>query len=367
MKVADVIAMMDAWAPPSLAYSWDKAGLATGDPRARVTGVLASLTVTRETLQAARRARANLIVAHHPLIWEPLTTLRRDDPRAALCLDLAAAGLACYSAHTSLDVVPEGVNHVLAKRLGLNHVAPLFRVAQAGQLKLVTFVPETHLAAVRDAVCAAGAGGMGKYSHCTFSAPGTGTFLPGAEAKPFLGKKHKLSEEPERRFETILPQHRLGPVLEALRAAHPYEEIAYDLVKLENDDPAISLGVRGTLAKPETLATFAEHVRKRLGIAHVRFVGDAKRKVQTVAVMGGSGGSSAEEVPDDVDVFVTGDLKYHEALDAAERGLAVIDAGHHGTEKWIVPAIANYLKSKAPKLRVSQYVEPDPFAAITGK
>ncbi len=362
-----MMALMDAWAPPALAYSWDKAGLATGEPGARVGGVLACLTVTRAAFAAAKRARANVILSHHPLIWEPITTLRSDDPRAALCLEIAAAGTACYSAHTSLDVAMDGVNHVLADRLRLRETQPLFPVPQAEQWKLATFVPETHLAAVRDAVCAAGAGGMGRYTHCTFSAPGTGTFKPLAGAKPFSGEKFKVNEEPERRFETIFPKHRLSDVLAALRAAHPYEAIAYDLVKLENGDSSISLGLRGALAKPMALHAFAEFVRKRLDVAHVRAAGDPQRNVRTIAVMGGAGGSSAAEVPADVDVFVTGDVKYHEAVDAAERGLSIIDAGHHGTEKWIVPAIAGYLKAKAPKLRVSQYVESDPFTAITGK
>jgi len=367
MMVREVIALIDAWAPPALAYSWDKAGLATGTPDARVNGVLTCLTVTREAFAAAKDARANMIVAHHPLIWEPLVSLRRDDPRAALCLDIEAAGIACYSAHTSLDVVLDGVNHVLAARLGLVDTRTLFTVPQAELWKLVTFVPETNLAAVRAAVCEAGAGGIGKYSHCTFSAPGTGTFKPLAGAKPFAGKKFEVNEEAERRFETIFPKHRLGDVVAALRAAHPYEEIAYDLLKIENADPNVTLGLRGILAKPVTLAAFAELVRKRLAISHLRFVGDPKRKIRDVAVMGGAGGSSAVDIPGDVDVFVTGDVKYHEALDADERGLALIDAGHHGTEKWIIPAIAQYLKAKSPTLRVSQYIEPDPFKALHGK
>jgi len=367
MKVADVIQVMDAWAPPALAYSWDKAGLATGSPDARVTGVLTCLTVTRAAFAAARRVKANVIVAHHPLIWDALTTLRRDDPRAALCVDIAAAGIACYSAHTNLDVVMDGVNHALAGRLGLRETCTLFPVPHAEQWKLVTFVPETHLAAVRDAVCAAGAGGIGKYTHCSFSAQGTGTFKPLADAKPFAGQKLRVNEEPERRFETIFPKHALTAVLAALRASHPYEEIAYDLVKLQNQDPNVSLGLRGALAKPLALGAFSELVRKKLGIAHVRVTGDLKRKIRTVAVMGGAGGSSAADVPGDIDVFVTGDVKYHEAVDAAERGLAVIDAGHHGTELPIVSLTAAHLKSKLPKLRVSTYLEPDPFVAVTGK
>lgn len=361
MNVRDVITLMDQWAPPDLAYSWDRAGLATGDPDAEVSRVLVCLTVTRDAFKAARKAKADMIVAHHPLIWDPITTLRRDDARAALSLDIAEAGVACYSAHTNLDIVPGGVNHVLADRLNLTRLRPLFPPKHAGQIKLVTFIPETHLAEVRDAVCTAGAGVIGDYTHCSFSTPGIGTFRPGVGATPFSGSKFQVNQEPEMRFEVILPKARLGDVLAALNEAHPYEEVAYDLFPLLNTDPDISLGLRGELNKAVSLAALAEQVRSALDITHVRCSGDAKRKVKQIAVMGGAGGGSTPQVPGDVDVFVTGDVKYHEAVDAAERGLAVIDAGHHGTEKWIVPAIADYLKKAGGNLKVSRYMEPDPF------
>jgi dinuclear metal center YbgI/SA1388 family protein len=364
-RVRDIVEAMDRWAPPQLAYEWDRAGLALGHPSDRVTGVLTCLTVTRDAFRAAKTARANFIVAHHPLIWDPLKTLRSDDAHAALVLDLAQAGFGCFSAHTNLDVAGLGVNAVLAAKLGFAETSPLFPVPQAEMWKLVTFVPESHLHKVRMAVSAAGAGGIGNYTHCTFSAPGVGTFMPAESASPFSGEKLKLNEEPERRFETIFPKHLRVQVLAALRDAHPYEEIAYDLYKLENGDPSISLGLRFELPKPLTLAALAESVRKKLGLKHVRYTGGAKARVRRVAVMGGSGGSSAANVPGDVDVFVTGDVKYHEALDAQERGLAIIDAGHHGTELPVVSSMASHLKALLPKLRVKPYLEPDPFTVIT--
>jgi hypothetical protein len=256
------------------------------------------------------------------------------------------------------------VNHALADAIGFAETSHLFPVTHAETWKLVTFVPESHLANVRDAVCAAGAGGIGDYTHCTFSAPGTGTFLPLAGADPFSGKKFQLNEEPERRFETIFPKYALHDVLVALRKAHPYEEPAYDLIKLENPDPRATLGLRFALPKPMKLAAFAELVRKRLDLSHVRYSGKSAASVRNVAIMGGAGGSSAPRVPKDVDVFVTGDVKYHDAVDACARGLAIIDAGHHGTELPIVNAISSRLRSAFPKLRVKPYLESDPFVSI---
>jgi len=365
MIVQDVCNAIDALAPPSLAYSWDRCGLHVGEPDAEVRGVLVALTVTRETFVAARRARAQLIVSHHPLIWEPLKQLRTDDPHTRLCLDIAASGIACYAAHTNLDVVPGGVNTAIADRLKLCAQSPLLSVPQAAQVKLVTFVPDSHLASVREAVCAAGAGVIGDYRYCSFSAAGIGTFLPDENSDPYLGRKHVINEENERRFEVIVTKARLSRVLEALHASHPYDEVAYDIAVLDNLDPSIGLGVQGNLERPMTLGNFAKYVRRALGARHVRVVGSNDTRVHTIGVIGGSGAGEIARIPHSVDVLVTGDVRYHDALAAQDRGLAIIDAGHAAAEKWVVPALAEHLRLHCKKLRVSTYVEPELFRAVT--
>ncbi len=365
MTVQDVIDAADRFAPPGFAYEWDRAGLATGHPEAEVSTVLVTLTVTPDAFEAAVKAHANMIVAHHPLIWEPLKSLREDDPVARLCVEIAAAGIACYSAHTSLDVVPDGVNHVLADRLDLIDVAQLIEVPHAKFVKLVTFVPDADLVKVRTAICDAGAGTIGDYTQCSFSTEGIGTFIPGENADPHVGKKNRLNEEPERRLETLVHKARLPTVLEALLEAHPYEDVAYDIVELANVSGEISLGLRGRLRSPTTLDRFAAHICRALEVSHVRVSGDPQHKVRTVGVLGGSGSGAIEQIPDDIDVFVTGDVKYHDALSALDRGIAVIDASHHGTEKWIVPALAQYLKDTLNELRVGTFIEPETFRAVT--
>lgn len=364
MTVQEVCDVVDSLAPRGLAYSWDRCGLHTGDPDDDVRCVLVTLTITREAYAAARRARAQMIVTHHPLIWEPKKTLRSDDPHTKLCLDIAEAGIACYGAHTNLDVVSGGVNTAIADRLKLRDTSPLLPVAQAQQLKLVTFVPATHLAQVRDAVCKAGAGVIGDYTHCSFSGPGTGTFLPNEKSDPFSGKRYVVNEEPELRFEVLVTKARLAPVVTALKASHPYEEVAYDLVVLENNDASVGLGLRGHLDRGMTLGAFARFVRKALGARFVRVVGSLDTRVHSVGVIGGSGGGEIAKVPSSVDVLVTGDVDYHDALAAQERGLAVIDAGHAAAEKWIVPALAAYLKSQLKKVRVATYLEPELFRVV---
>lgn len=365
MKVGQVCEVMEELAPAALAYSWDRVGLSTGSPETRVTGILVALSISRETVKAAKRAKANLIVSHHPLIWEPLKNLRSDDPHTALCLEVARVRIACFAAHTNLDVAPGGVNDVLAKKLGLTRTQPLLETPQDAQVKLVAFVPETHLAKVRAATCAAGAGVIGDYTHCSFSAEGVGTFLPGETAAPFSGERHRVNEEPERRFEVILPRARLADVLGALHAAHPYEEVAYDVVVLENRDASIGLGRRGIVEPAIKLGSFARRVRKALRLRHVRIVGSPGSTVRRVGVIGGSGGGEVAHLPGDIDVLVTGDVKYHDAELAHARGIAVIDAGHAGTEQLIVPVVAGYLKKRLEKIPIKTYIEPDYFRVIT--
>ncbi len=364
MTVGDVCAWIEEWAPPGLAYEWDNPGLALGAPENEVCGALVVLTATRLAFERALACGANLIVAHHPPIFHPILSLREDHPSVRLLLDMARAGMSCYAAHTNLDVAPGGVSQALARQVGLRDIAPLLPARHAGMVKLVTFVPESHVAIVREAVCAAGAGVIGAYTHCTFSAPGTGTFAPGDDANPFSGVKGALNEEPERRFETLAPHAILDRVIGALKRSHPYEEVAFDIVPLENRDTKTGLGARGTLAEAMPLNAFAAHLCRALDVSHVRVMGSPKTLVQQVGVIGGSGADAIREVAGKVDALVTGDVKYHDALLAQELGLAVVDAGHEGSERCILEALADYLKRRAPSLPVDIYREPETFRIV---
>ena len=361
-RASDIKRVMDEWAPPAWAATWDRVGLHSGRPDQEVTGVAVCLSVTPGVVAGARAAGANMIVAHHPLLWDPIRALRTDDPQIRLCLDIAAGGMACLAAHTNLDVAPGGVNDALAKAIGLEKTTPLFAAEEAKQVKLVVFVTESHLAQLRDAVSAAGAGVIGAYTHSSFSTPGVGTFFPDEGAQPFSGEIGKVNEEPERRFETLVSKPRLGAVLRAMFAAHPYEEVAYDIIPLENTDPAVGLGRVGSLPEAMEASLFVEHVRKCLSPAPVRAVFPGTgRRVRRVAVLGGSGGDQIARMPLDVDAYVTGDVKYHDALLAQARNLLVVDAGHHGTEIPVLPEIARRLGAALNGLPVTVIKETDPF------
>ncbi len=363
--VRDVMEAMENWAPRSLAYEWDNVGLQIGDPDEPVSRVLVCLSVTEAVLETALCECATMVVAHHPVIFKPLKTLRADRLQENLIMELVCADIACYVAHTNLDLAPRGVSHALADAVGLSRTGPLFPVEHAAKYKLVCFVPESHLAALRSALSEAGAGVIGDYTECSFSTPGVGTFKPGSEADPFSGEIGKLNEEPERRFETIVPQARLHAVFAALYDTHPYDEPAYDVIPLVGTDQEIALGVRGVLEKSRPLKTYAEEVRRKLEVESLRIYGNPGAPIHNVAVLGGSGGCEINRIPEHVDLYITGDVKYHDAQDALQRGLCVIDAGHRGTELPILPRIQAYL-SETTGVEAFVHRETEAFTTIVG-
>ncbi len=355
--VRDICMHMEEWAPPELAYDWDKVGLHTGDPDRNVTSVLVCLTVTPEALQRARKTDATMIVAHHPLIWASLRHLRDDDPQAKLCVELATRNIACFAAHTNLDIAPGGVNDTLAHRLGLEESMPLFPVEHVQLMKLVTFIPASHVDALRDALADSGAGTIGNYTHCSFQTEGTGCFRPGPTASPFTGHKETLNNEQEVRFEMLVNTACLAKTVTTLRDAHPYEEPAYDLIPLKNRPSGMGIGRQGSLKMPMRLPDFADYVREKLGLHYVQRYGDSKKPVSKIAVLGGSGGSYIHELPGHIDAFVTGDIVYHDAQSALLKGVSCIDAGHAGTENPILEVIQRRLRHKFKNIQIKLFRE----------
>ncbi|MDR3591481.1 MAG: Nif3-like dinuclear metal center hexameric protein [Negativicutes bacterium] len=342
-----IIDAVERLAPRHLAESWDNVGLLVGSPEQAITKILVTLDVTPELAAQAGRDGVNMIVAHHPLIFQALKSIRTDLPLGRTLAGLLKADIAVLAVHTNLDAAAGGVSAVLASRLGLTDCRPL-----AGQgeklVKLVVFVPESHAEQVRAAITAAGAGHIGNYSHCTFQTAGTGTFLPLAGTNPFSGQQGKLEYAAEFRLETILPEAVSEPVISAMLQAHPYEEVAYDLYSLNNQIVTAGLGRVGEFSEPLRLGELIGRVKAGLQLESVRFVGDADRFVKVAAVCGGAGGSLiGPAAAAGADVLVTGDVKYHEALEAHQLGLAVIDAGHFATERPAVDALVAYLKDCA--------------------
>ena len=343
---------MEAWAPEALAFSWDRVGLRIGDPDDAVGGVLTALSVTRGAMFAAGKAGTNLIVSHHPFPFTPLETVNPKDPDTQLCLGLVQGGMSCYAAHTNLDVVPGGVNHILAAQLGIEDAAPLLPVEQGAQVKLSALIPGEHLAEACANVREAARGALWENAHWRFTP--AGLIDPDGPTE---------SESEGQRFEAVVLEALASRVAAAVREACPSDTVRFEVQPLKSRDPSVGLGVVGELAKPVKLSSFAQHVREQLGISHARVVG-GDRQIQRVAVIGGSGGGEIERIPEEVDLLVTGDVKYHQAQFAEDRGLAVMDAGHYGTEIGIAEGIAAYLKRELDGFPVTAYIESDPFRPV---
>ncbi|MEJ8277897.1 Nif3-like dinuclear metal center hexameric protein [Pseudonocardia sp. DW16-2] len=341
--VGDVVAALEAAYPPALAMDWDAVGLVCGDPTEPADRVLFAVDPTPETVDEAITSGAQLLVTHHPLLLRGVHGVGADTPKGALLHRLIRAGVALFTAHTNADVADPGVSDALAAALGLTVSGPLAPEPGPALDKIVTFVPVgPSIGAVHAALAEAGAGAIGNYSHCSFATAGTGQFLPLDGAEPAIGTVGRLERVAETRLEMVLPRARRRDVVAALRAAHPYEEPAFDLLEMAPLPSSRGLGRVGELAGTESFAAFTRRVADALPPTAwgVRGAGDPDRPVRRVAVCGGAGDSALDAAARaGVDAFVTADLRHHPASEHALAGTgpggptpALVDVAHWASE-----------------------------------
>jgi dinuclear metal center YbgI/SA1388 family protein len=344
--VGDWLTVLDAWYPPDWAEDWDNSGFQLGDRTWPADRVLVALDPTAEVLSEAAGRGCGLVITHHPLLFRPITRLDLGDPAAASVADALSSRVAVVACHTNADVASPGVTDALVDVLGLTGEGPLQDVGTGDRVKLVTFVPPEATPAVLQAVSGAGAGEIGEYRQASFRVRGTGTFLPSGRADPTVGERRKLNEVEEDRLEIVVPREKLDTAVRFLIRAHPYEEVAYDVYPLVARGGGLGRLARAPM--PLSAGELASRCEDRLGMG--RLAGDSAKTVRTVALCGGSGASLAgAAVAAGADVFVTGDVKHHQALDANGAGLPVIDAGHHGTEWPFVKGLAERLAKEGPE------------------
>lgn len=352
LTVAGVVDHLERLAPTRLAADWDNVGLLLGDRQGAVRRIMTCLTVTPETAAEAIDDKADLIVTHHPILFKAARRLTTDSTEGRMLLELARANVAVYSAHTAFDNSAGGINEQLAGKLGLTEVGPLRGGAGVKQLKLVVFVPEGDLARVSDALFAAGAGRIGEYGECSFRLAGTGTFKGSDASNPTVGQKGRREEVSEWRLEVVCPEKRVAEVVSALREAHSYEEPAFDLYPLV-PAPSAGEGRIGRLAEGLPLGELAGRLRRELRSGPVQVVGDPGRQVRKVAIVCGAGGEMMNDaIRARADVFVTGEMRFHDYLSARARELALLLPGHHATERFGMEELAERLKAKWPDLEV---------------
>lgn len=350
IKCQVVMNALDQIAPRQLAESWDTVGLMVGSPAQPVEKIFVCLDISEETLSMAQAAGCDMMVSHHPLFFKPIKNIRTDLPQGRLLQKIIQAQMSVFSAHTNLDIAAGGVNDVLAERIGLIHIEPFVVTGEEALLKLVAFVPKTAAEAVKEALGRAGAGKIGNYSNCMFSLDGEGQFLPMAGSQPFLGSEGKLETTAECRIETVFPAAQQKKIIRALLNVHPYEEPAYDLYPLKNTGTVFSLGRMGELSEPMPLKDFAKKVQQSLPTGVLRYVSAGERLVKKVALCSGSGAEFISKAAFmGADVYLTGDVRYHEAQKARECGMHLIDAGHFGTEMPVVEVLAQYLRQESQR------------------
>lgn len=365
MKVKDVSAAIEEIVPLKLAQDWDNVGLLIGDSEKSVENILLAIDVTGDVLAEAKILKTDLIVSYHPVILAGLKRITTDD-QSGIVYDLVRSGIAVFSIHTALDSVMGGVNDGLAEIIGLEDTKPIGDYVDNpadDNYKLAVFIPIKSVKKVSDALFAAGAGAMGSYSHCGFGTEGQGSFMPLKGAKPAIGTHGKLEKVPEIRFETIVPLQKLDACIAAMRKAHPYESPAFDIFKVYNLREKLGLGRIGELAEPMRIEQIIKRVTEHTGTKAVGLVGDEKRLVKKAAVCAGSCGRLINLViAAKADLYLTGELKHHQALAAQEANVTCICLSHSVSERFILKKFAKQLHEKLKDVTINiSKKDADPF------
>lgn len=345
MKVQDIITVLEDFAPRSSQESYDNSGLLVGDKNQEINSVLVCLDCTEEVVEDAKRKGCNLIVSHHPIIFKGLKSLTGENYVERTILACIRNGISLYAIHTNLDNYEKGVNFEIGKRIGLKNLQIL--APKTGVLlKLAVYVPKEYLEILNAAIFAAGAGKIGNYEDCYFHSEGIGSFKPIGEAKPKFGVIGVTEKMEEIKAEYIVSSHRLQTVLNAMQSAHPYEEVAHDIIALVNKNQSEGSGMIGELETEMEEFEFLKGLKNVFNCGAIRHTSLLNKKIKKVAFCGGSGSFLLEKAKAaKADIFITGDFKYHEFFDA-ENEILIADIGHYESEQFTSNLIADILKKK---------------------
>jgi len=351
MIVREVAQILESLAPLATAEDFDNVGLLVGDPQTEVTGILITLDTLESVVDEAIAKNCNLIVSFHPIIFKGLKRIGTQTYVERVVTKAIQNKIAIYALHTALDNAGEGVNAAICEQLGLQDTSILIP-RPSGIKKLSTYVPASALDALLDALFSAGAGEIGKYSHCSFLLEGKGSFMSDADAQPAVGAPGTIHTENETQVQVVFPAHREGQVVAALFQQHPYEEIAYEIFAMENTNKHVGMGRIGTLAKPVPEKSFLKLVKERFNTPCIRHSALLKKPIQKVAVLGGSGAFAIGAArAQHADVYITADLKYHNFYEA-EEDILLMDIGHFESEQFTKPLLYDFLRKKIPNFAI---------------
>ncbi len=352
MKIKALVQILEKIAPPQYQEVYDNAGLIVGNPATDITGVLVCLDSTEAVILEAIERGCNVVVAHHPIVFKGLKKLNGKNYVERTVLLAIKNDVAIYAIHTNLDnMLHNGVNTKIAEKLGLTNLKILAPKRQI-LTKLTTFAPISDSQKVLDALYAAGAGNIGHYENCSFRTEGIGSFKPVGTANPHIGTLNEVEEVAEHRLEVIFPSHLERVILAALRAAHPYEEVAFYVQSLENAHQEVGAGIVGELLEPMTEMGFLEFLKTTMQAGIVRFTAPLSKNVKHVAICGGAGSFLLPQaIGSGADVFVTADFKYHEFFDADGR-ILIADIGHFESEQYTIELLIDVLRKEKPDLEI---------------
>ncbi|MCC6422441.1 MAG: Nif3-like dinuclear metal center hexameric protein [Phycisphaerales bacterium] len=362
IQVSHLVEAMERIAPTQYAEAWDNVGLLVGDPHQKIRRILLTIDYTRAVAAEVRQKRCDAVVAYHPPIFNPLKRLPADN----LIFDAISRGVAIYSPHTALDVADGGTNDLLADVLGLENRAPLRQIEPKSiQYKLVTFVPRDHLDSVSKALFNAGAGQIGDYSHCSFRSAGTGTFFGQPGTNPAVGRRGHLEQVDEVRLETIVPISKIQSILSALRTAHPYEEPAYDLLLTAPVSENKGQGRIGDL-KPIDRRGVIQKIKKTLGLKHLLVAGPTTGTITRAAVCAGSCGDLLQDARNQkAQLYLTGEMRHHDALLAAQEGMTIVCTLHSNSERAVLKRLQQKLLRELRGIKIIRSQnDADPFKIL---
>lgn len=351
MRIDSIIHLLEIFAPPKLQESYDNAGLLTGNREWECTGVVVALDATEAVVLEAKTANCNLVIAHHPIIFNGLKKITGDNYVEQTIIQAIKNDIAIFAIHTNLDNVSHGVNKMIADAIHLNHQRIL--APKNGMLnKLHTFVPVEFAATVREAIFKAGGGVIGNYSECSFNIDGTGTFKGNETTDPFVGEPGKQHAENETKIEVIFPLYAGKQIINALKQAHPYQEVAYDIVSLQNEHQYIGAGIVGELPEAISEHDFLCLLKSAFNLKIIRHSPLFNKSVKKIAVCGGSGSFlTRKAIESQADFFVSADFKYHEFFDADGK-IVLADIGHWESEQFTIDLIYEHLRHNFPNFAV---------------
>lgn len=365
MKIKTLIKKIEEKYPLSLAYDWDNIGLLVGDNEQEIKKVMVVLEANENVINEAIEKNIDLVITHHPFIFSKLNKIVTSDFKGRLIHKLIKNDIGIYSMHTNFDIAKDGLNDYFVDLLQLQNPKILSITNKEALYKLAVYVPKTHVDNVRIALGNADAGHLGNYKDCSFTTEGEGRFKPCEGSNPYIGKEGGLESVNEVKIETIVTQRVLNKAINEMIKAHPYEEVAYDLYKLENKGEGVGLGRYGKLKESTSLKELCIDIKNKLNMKNIRVVGNLEENISKIAIVTGSGADMVKKAHKaGCDVLITGDMKYHDAHDALDMGMKVIDCGHFDTEKVFSDIMFKYIEEEFDIEVIKSNTNLNPFDII---